>query len=123
MKWYNKCIDKYGWILLSLYKNNDYDKYNNYISNLNKLLLSLQDYQKNVNITDQQNHDLNILINNISILLLNGKNMVNNMVNRNNIQIGGYEEMDGGKKHKKSKRSSKKILSPKRMYSTIAKGW
>jgi len=126
MRWHDKCIEKYGWVLLSLY--NDNEKFNNYINNLNKLLNSIKNYENNVKLTDQQLHDLNVLFNNIEKILLNAKNMNNNIIKLqsiNNLNGGVLDKKvkKSSKKKRSSKRSSKKILSPKRMYSTIAKGW
>ena len=104
-------------ILLSLYK--DDKKYNSYYNNLYKLHDLLNNYINNLTLNKQQYHDLNLLLNKTNLLLINVKHMNKNLVKTN---ILGGRKISRNKK-KSSKKSSRIILSPKRMYSTIATGW
>ena len=122
-KWYERCIQKYGIILLSLYK--DDKKYNNYCNNLDKLHEILDNYINNVKLSQQQYNDFNCLLNKINLLLINVKLMKNNLVKTD---IIGGRKISRNKRKKSikgcfGKKSSRIILSPKRMYSTIATGW
>lgn len=120
-KWYNRCIEKYGYILLSLYNNDD--KYNNYLNNLNKLHDLLNKYMKSIILSQQQYHDLELIFNKIDLLLLNVKQMKNNLIKIDKIdKLGGQLKLKK-QSRKRSKKHSRIILSPRRMYSTIATGW
>lgn len=118
IKWYDKCIQKYGYILLSLY--NDDIKYNNYLNNLNKLHYILNNYINTLTLNKTQYNNLNILLKKLNLLLINVKHMNNNLVKTD---ITGGRKISRNKRKKSSKKSSRIILSPARMYSTIATGW
>jgi len=118
LKWYDKCIQKYGMILLSLYK--DDIKYENYYNNINKLHNLLNNYINNVTLLQQYN-DLNIILTKINLLLINVKQMKNNLVKID--LIGGKKISPKMSSTKNKRKKSRIILSPKRMYSTIASGW